>query len=85
MHQGESVVQRTVMELLEEASNKASQGDLLGAVDFYGHAVDIDPSSASAWYGLGVMQAKRGNTADAVAAFERHTNSIPIMGRQAPT
>ena len=43
MHQGESVVQRTVMELLEEASNKASLGDLLGAVDFYGQAVDIDP------------------------------------------
>ena len=80
MHQGESVVQRTVMELLEEASNKASQGDLLGAVDFYGQAVDIDPSSASAWYGLGVMQAKRGNTADAVAAFEKAHELNPNHG-----
>ena len=80
MHQGESVVQRTVMELLEEASNKASQGDLLGAVDFYGQAVDIDPSSASAWYGLGVMQAKRGNTVDAVAAFEKAHELNPNHG-----
>ena len=80
MHQGESVVQRTVMELLEEASDKASQGDMLGAVDFYGKAIDIDPSSASAWYGMGVMQAKRGNTADAVAAFERAHELNPDHG-----
>ena len=65
------MVQRTVMELLEEASIKASSGDILGAIDSYGQAIDVDPSSASAWYGLGVMQAKRGNTADAVDAFER--------------
>jgi len=65
------VVQRTVMELLEEASIKASNGDILGAIDSYDQAIDVDPSSASAWYGIGVMQAKRGNTADAVEAFER--------------
>ena len=65
------MVQRTVMELLEEASIKASNGDILGAIDSYDQAIDVDPSSASAWYGIGVMQAKRGNTADAVEAFER--------------
>ena len=70
MHQGESVVQPTVFDLLEEASSRASAGDLLGAVESYGKAIDADGSSASAWYGMGVMQAKRGNTADAVAAFD---------------
>ena len=71
MHQGESVVERTLTELLEEASIKASHGDLLGAIDSYDQAIGVDPSSASAWYGIGVMQAKRGNTADAVDAFEK--------------
>ena len=71
MHQGESVVQPTVFDLLEEASSKASAGDLLGAVESYGQAIDVDDSSASAWYGMGVMQAKRGNTADAVTAFDK--------------
>ena len=71
MHQGESVVQPTVSDLLEEASSRASAGDLLGAVESYGKAIDVDGSSASAWYGMGVMQAKRGNTADAVSAFDK--------------
>ena len=57
MHQGESVVQPTVFDLLEEASSRASAGDLLGAVESYGKAIDADGSSASAWYGMGVMQA----------------------------
>ena len=80
MHQGESVVERTVLELLEEASRKASLGDLMGAVDSYGQAIDVDPSSASAWYGMGVMQAKRGNTVDAVVAFEKAHELNPNHG-----
>jgi len=80
MHQGESVVKRTVLELLEEASSKASLGDVMGAVDSYGQAIDVDPSSASAWYGMGVMQAKRGNTVDAVAAFEKAHELNPNHG-----
>ena len=71
MHQGESVVQPTLFDLLEEASSRASAGDLLGAVESYGRAIDVDGTSASAWYGMGVMQAKRGNTADAVTAFDK--------------
>jgi len=82
MHQGESVVQPTVFDLLEEASSKASAGDLLGAVESYGKAIDVDGSSASAWYGMGVMQAKRGNTADAVAAFDK---ALKLNPDHAPT
>jgi len=82
MHQGESVVQPTVFDLLEEASSRASAGDLLGAVESYGKAIDADGSSASAWYGMGVMQAKRGNTADAVAAFDK---ALELNPDHAPT
>ena len=82
MHQGESVVQPAVFDLLEEASTRASTGDLVGAVESYSKAIDIDASSASAWYGMGVMQAKRGNTADAVAAFDR---ALELNPDHAPT
>ena len=82
MHQGESVVQPTLFDLLEEASSRASAGDLLGAVESYGRAIDVDGSSASAWYGMGVMQAKRGNTADAVTAFDK---ALGLNPDHAPT
>ena len=82
MHQGQSVVQPTVYDLLEDAYSKASKGDLVGAVESYGRAIDIDASSASAWYGMGVIQAKRGNTADAVAAFDK---SLELNPDHAPT
>ena len=77
MRQGESVVKPSVIDLLEEASTKASSGDLMGAIESYGKAIDIDAKSASAWYGMGVMQAKRGNTADAVSAFDRALDMNP--------
>ena len=54
----------------------------MGAVQSYGKAIDIDAKSASAWYGMGVMQAKRGNTADAVAAFDR---ALDLNPDHAPT
>ena len=82
MHQGESVVQPTLFDLLEEASSKASAGDLLGAVESFGRAIDVDGTSASAWYGMGVMQAKRGNTADAVTAFDK---ALGLNPDHAPT
>jgi len=71
MHQGEGMVEPTILEMLDEASSKARTGDILGAVESYRKATELDGSSASAWYGLAVMQAKRGNTADAVSAFEQ--------------
>jgi len=82
MRQGESVVKPTVIDLLEEASTKASSGDLMGAMESYGRAIDIDAKSASAWYGMGVMQAKRGNTADAVSAFD---HALDLNPDHAPT
>ena len=54
----------------------------MGALESYGKVIDIDAKSASAWYGMGVMQAKRGNTADAVAAFDR---ALDLNPDHAPT
>jgi len=82
MRQGESVVKPSVIDLLEEASTKASSGDLMGAMESYGRVIDIDAKSASAWYGMGVMQAKRGNTADAVSAFDQ---ALDLNPDHAPT
>ena len=82
MRQGESVVKPSVIDLLEEASTKASSGDLMGAMESYGRVIDIDAKSASAWYGMGVMQAKRGNTADAVSAFDQ---ALVLNPNHAPT
>ena len=65
------MVEPTILEKLDEASSKARTGDILGALESYRKATEMDSSSASAWYGLAVMQAKRGNTADAVSAFEQ--------------
>ena len=65
------MVETPISKVLEEASCKAQAGDILGAVELYRNATELDGSSASAWYGLAVMQSKRGNTADAVSAFER--------------
>ena len=65
------MVEPTILDMLDEASSKARAGDILGAFESYRKATELDGSSASAWYGLAVMQAKRGNTADAVSAFEQ--------------
>ena len=57
--------------LLNDASSKASTGDLLGALDGYTKATQMNDQSATAWYGMGVVHAKRGDTNLAIPAFER--------------
>ena len=41
----------SLITLLNDASSKASSGDLLGALDDYAKATEIDQRSATAWYG----------------------------------
>ena len=60
----------SLITLLNDASSKASSGDLLGALDDYAKATEIDQRSATAWYGLGVIHAKRGDVDMAIPAFE---------------
>ncbi len=66
--------------LLNDASSKASSGDLLGALEDYSKATEIDPRSASAWYGLGVIHAKLGDSEKAIPAFEKAHDIEPSHG-----
>ena len=60
-----------VAELLNSARSYAEAGNLLLAAEKYNEAVISAPSSASAWYGLGVVQANRGMTKEAIESFEK--------------
>jgi|TARA_B100001996_G_scaffold257564_1_gene200278 tetratricopeptide (TPR) repeat protein len=70
-------------ELLDSARSYAESGNLLLAAEKYNEAVDSYPSSATAWYGLGVVQASRGMTVDAVTAFEKSYSINPEHGATA--
>mgnify|MGYP001392443596 CR=1 FL=1 len=74
------MVEETLIALLNDASSKASSGDLLGALHGYTKATEMDHSSATAWYGLGVVHAKRGDTDMAIPAFERAHDIEPSHG-----
>ena len=74
------MVEHSLIALLNNASTKASSGDLLGALDDYSKATEIDPRSSSAWYGLGVIQAKRGDLNLAITAFETAHDIEPGHG-----
>ena len=70
----------SLITLLNDASSKASSGDLLGALDDYAKATEIDQRSATAWYGLGVIHAKRGDVDMAIPAFEKAYEIEPGHG-----
>lgn len=74
------MAEHSLIALLNDASTKASSGDLLGALDDYSKATEIDPRSSSAWYGLGVIQAKRGDLNLAISAFETAHDIEPGHG-----
>ena len=74
------MVEETLVALLNNASSKASSGDLLGAIDDYTKATEIDQGSATAWYGLGVVHAKRGDSNLAIPAFETAHGIEPSHG-----
>jgi len=74
------VVDEALIALLNDASSKASTGDLLGALDGYSKATLMDQRSSTAWYGLGVVHAKRGDTDMAIPAFETAHDIEPSHG-----
>ncbi len=74
------MVEETLVALLNNASSKASSGDFLGAIDDYTKATEIDQGSATAWYGLGVVHAKRGDSNLAIPAFETAHGIEPSHG-----
>ena len=74
------MVDEALIALLNDASSKASTGDLLGALDGYSKATLMDQRSSTAWYGLGVVHAKRGDTDMAIPAFETAHDIEPSHG-----
>ena len=74
------MVDEALIALLNDASSKASTGDLLGALDGYSKATQMDQRSSTAWYGLGVVHAKRGDTDMAIPAFETAHDIEPSHG-----
>jgi len=74
------VVEEALIALLNDASTKASSGNLLGALDDYTKATQMDQRNATAWYGLGVVHAKRGDVHKAIPAFETAHKIEPNHG-----
>ena len=74
------MVDEALIALLNDASSKASTGDLLGALDGYSKATLMDQRRSTAWYGLGVVHPQRGDTAMAIPAFETAHDIEPSHG-----
>lgn len=51
--------------------------DSLRALNAYGEAVEIDPSHARSWRGIGILHRRAGRTEDARAAFRRYLQLDP--------
>jgi len=53
------------------ARDFAARGDIAAAADLYAQAVEVAPGFVSAWFGLGEARARLGQTAEAIAAFQK--------------
>ena len=72
-----------VSEVLDAARSYADAGNLLLAAEKFNEAVIVYPTNATAWYGLGVVQANRGMTNEAIDAFENSHSISPGHGATA--
>src|SRR5262245_60154760 len=61
----------------EFAKDLERRGDLAAAADLYAQAVEVAPGFASAWFALGEVRARLGETAAAVDAFRRALAAEP--------
>ena len=59
------------------ASDLEKRGDFVGAADLYAQAAEIAPGFASAWFALGVVQARLGDVARAADAFGKARAADP--------
>ena len=72
-----------VSEVLDAARSYADAGNLLLAAEKFNEAVIVYPTKATAWDGLGVVQANRGMTNEAIDAFENSHSISPGHGATA--
>ncbi|MFJ3303233.1 tetratricopeptide repeat protein [Streptomyces sp. NPDC086549] len=63
--------------LLRSALDHMAKQDSLAAARDYRRVLELDPKNKFAWYGLGLVGQQNGNTADAVAAYEKSLETDP--------
>ncbi|MDP2297594.1 MAG: methyltransferase [Pseudolabrys sp.] len=79
----------------EWARDLEAKGDLAGAADLLAQTVELSPGYAAAWFALGDLREKQGETSGAILAFaqakaidpeDRHGASLRLtrLGAQAP-
>lgn len=61
----------------EFAKDLEKRGDLTGAADLYAQAVEVAPAFASAWFALGEVRARLGDSAAAAEAFRQALAAEP--------
>src|SRR5271168_2982070 len=61
----------------KSALELASRGDLVAAADVLAQTVELAPRFATAWFALGAIRDRLGDSAGAVAAFEQTRNADP--------
>jgi predicted TPR repeat methyltransferase len=61
----------------EFAKDLEKRGDLAGAADLYAQALEVAPGFASAWFALGEVRVRLGDTVAAVDAFRRAIAAEP--------
>ena len=69
-----------IAQMLRDARSHADSGDMLIASQLYTNATKLEPESAAAWYGLGVIQTTRGMPEEAIFAFEESDRVNPGHG-----
>src|SRR6266850_8137847 len=70
---------RALKALLSDARMAADTGNLQAAADTFHRAVELDPESADAWYGSGVVYGRLGRQLEALAAFNQLVEISPRL------
>ena len=67
-------------QLLQDAEVSANRGNYLKSTDLYLQATKFDHNCTTAWYGLGVTNAKLGNLEESINSFEQAHRINPDYG-----
>jgi predicted TPR repeat methyltransferase len=59
------------------AQDREAKGDLIGAAELLEQALELTPGYASAWFALGEIREKLGDTGGAIAAFSKAREADP--------
>lgn len=68
-----------VVEALDSANNLFRADDMEGALEQYRHVVEIAPDLPTGWFGIYMVETRRGNAEAADSAFQRAMERAPAM------